>query len=279
MIPQTVLTVWRTHHAPWSSDNQVEQDLVISRALIELYSDEFIASSLAFRGGTALNKLFLPSMSRYSDDLDLVKVREEPIGQVMGRIKDVLSPWLGKPKYKQTEAMVTFYFSYPSEPPMDKPMKLKLEINTRENFTVFGYESRSFEIKSDWFSGKTDIRTFTLDELLGTKLRALYQRKKGRDLFDTWLCQSILTVDPERVVNSFLQYMSNSGVKVSRAEFEENFLKKLEDAAFRGDIRPLLRPGITYDVDEAARYMLDEIVSRLPGKPWKRPDTLSKDLI
>jgi predicted nucleotidyltransferase component of viral defense system len=68
MIPRTVLTVWREHHAPWAGDDQVEQDLVLSRALIELYSDELIADGLAFRGGTALNKLFLPSMSRYSED-------------------------------------------------------------------------------------------------------------------------------------------------------------------------------------------------------------------
>jgi len=211
-------------------------------------------------------------MSRYSEDIDLVKIRAEPIGQVMGRIKELLTPWLGKPKYKQTEAMVTFYFSYTAEPPMEKPMKLKQEINTRENFAVYGYENRPLEVTSEWFSGKADIRTFTLDELLGTKLRALYQRKKGRDLFDPWLCNSTLTVDPERIVNSFLHYMGNNNMKVSRAEFEENLLKKLKDAAFRGDIRPLLRPGITYDVEEAARFMLEEIVSRLPGKPWKRPD-------
>ncbi len=273
MIPRTVLTVWRTNYAPWPGDDQIEQDLIISRALVELYSDELIANSLAFRGGTALNKLFLPSMSRYSEDIDLVKVHSEPIGPVMGRIKDLLSPWLGKPKYKQTESMVTFYFSYIAEPPMAKPMKLKLEINTRESFTVYGYESRPLEVQSDWFSGKADIKTFALDELLGTKLRALYQRKKGRDLFDPWLCNSTLTVDPERVVNSFLQYMNNNGMKVSRAEFEENLLRKLEDRAFLSDIRPLLRPGLTYDANKAARFMLDEIVSLLPGKPWKRPDS------
>lgn len=71
-------------------------------------------------------------MSRYSEDIDLVTVRAEPIGQLMGKIKSVLSPWLGKPKYKQTESMVTFYFSYMAEPPMEKPMKVKLEINTRD---------------------------------------------------------------------------------------------------------------------------------------------------
>ncbi|MBK9622674.1 MAG: nucleotidyl transferase AbiEii/AbiGii toxin family protein [Candidatus Obscuribacter sp.] len=270
MIPRTVLTVWRTHHAPWPGDDQVEQDLVISRALVELYSDKLIGDSLAFRGGTALNKLFLPSMSRYSEDIDLVKVRAEPIGQVMGRIRELLTPWLGKPKYKQTESMVTLHFSYTAEPPLETPMKLKLEINTRENFAVYGYERRSLEVSSEWFSGKADIKTFALDELLGTKLRALYQRKKGRDLFDPWLCNSSLKVDPERVVNSFVQYMSHNNIKVSRAEFEENLLKKLADPSFRDDIRPLIRSGVTYDVDEAGRYVLDEIVSRLPGKPWKR---------
>lgn len=272
MIPRAVLTHWREYHAPWPGDDQVEQDLALSRTLVELFSDELIVGSLAFRGGTALNKLFLPSMSRYSEDIDLVKIRSEPIGPVMGRIKDILGPWLGKPKYKQTEAMVTFYFSYTAEPPMEKPMRLKLEINTRENFTVYGYETRPLEIKSDWFAGRADIRTFSLDELLGTKLRALYQRKKGRDLFDPWLCRSTLSVDPERVVHSFLQYMSHSGIKISRAEFEENLLKKLEDVAFRKDIVPLLRPGITYDFDAAATYMMEEIVRRLPGKSWKRPE-------
>ncbi|MGH2469017.1 MAG: nucleotidyl transferase AbiEii/AbiGii toxin family protein [Chloroflexota bacterium] len=39
-------------------------------------------------------------------------------------------------------------------------------------------------MKSPWFTGSADVPTFALEELLGTKLRALYQRRKGRDLFD-----------------------------------------------------------------------------------------------
>jgi predicted nucleotidyltransferase component of viral defense system len=274
MIPKTVLTVWREQHAPWASDDQVEQDLVLARALIDMYADELIADSLAFRGGTALNKLFLPAMSRYSEDIDLVQVRDEPIGEVMGRIRSALTPWLGKPRYKQAESRVTFYFSYLAEPPLEKTMRLKVEINTLESFNVYGYESRPFEITSGWFSGKAAIKTFTLDELLGTKLRALYQRKKGRDLFDLWFCNSTLTVNPERVVHSFLQYMNHQGLKVSRAEFEENLLRKIDDVAFRRDILPLLRPGVSYDFEEAAQFMMVEIISRLPGKPWKRPEDL-----
>ncbi len=186
-------------------------------------------------------------------------------------VRDAL-PWLGKPRYKQSEGRVTFYYSYLAERPLDKPMRLKLEINTVEAFTVYGYESRPFEVKSNWFSVEANITTFTLDELLSTKLRVLYQRKKGRDLFDPWLCKTLLDVDPSKVVHGFIRYMKRKGQKVSRAEFEENLLKKLSDAAFRDDILPLLRDELDYDFDKAAQYMLDEIVSKLPGKPWKRPE-------
>ena len=58
MIPKDFITEWR-EHAPWVADRQVEQDLVISRALVALFSSEAIAAGLAFRGGTALYKLHL----------------------------------------------------------------------------------------------------------------------------------------------------------------------------------------------------------------------------
>ncbi|HEY9683409.1 MAG TPA: nucleotidyl transferase AbiEii/AbiGii toxin family protein [Oculatellaceae cyanobacterium] len=269
MIPQSVLTYWRANHAPWSGDEQVEQDLIISRALVEMYSDELIADSLAFRGGTALNKLFLPTMSRYSEDIDLVQVRAEAIGQVMTRLRAALK-WLGTPQYKQAKEMVTLYYSYSTEPPLEKRMRLKIEINVVERFTVFGYEHRPLEIKSEWFSGKASVRSFTLEELLSTKLRALYQRKKGRDLFDPWMCKNLLEVDQNKVVTGFVEYMKHKDQKVSRAEFERHLFKKLQDAAFREDIHPLLREGVEYDFDSAARFMLDEVVSKLPGPPWKK---------
>ncbi|MBX9668533.1 MAG: nucleotidyl transferase AbiEii/AbiGii toxin family protein [Candidatus Obscuribacterales bacterium] len=151
-------------------------------------------------------------------------------------------------------------------------MRLKLEINTAEAFTVYGYEARPLEVKSDWFSGKAEINTFSLDELLGTKLRALYQRKKGRDLFDPWICKALLEVDQDRVVAAFMEYLKRKDQKISRAEFEQNFVKKLEDAAFREDILSLLREGVEYDFDAAAFFMLDEVFSKLPGNPWKRPE-------
>lgn len=54
MIPQYCIQEWRDH-APWNTDAMVEQDLIICRALVSIFNDEFLASRLAFRGGTALH--------------------------------------------------------------------------------------------------------------------------------------------------------------------------------------------------------------------------------
>ncbi len=156
-----------------------------------------------------------------------------------------------------------------SEGPTPLPMRLKIEINSREHFSVFDLAQRRFEVCSRWFSGMAPIQTYHLDELLGTKLRALYQRKKSRDLFDLWEARRSAVIDPGRVVSCFLRYLEEGGHRVSRAEFEANLAAKLADRMFTRDIEPLLAPRASWDIQEAARYARDELLARLPGEPWK----------
>ena len=86
MIPRTYITEWK-ENAQWPDNAQVEQDLIIERALIAIYQDEFLADQLAFRGGTALHKLWLQPQVRYSEDIDLVQVSPAPIGDVLSRFR------------------------------------------------------------------------------------------------------------------------------------------------------------------------------------------------
>lgn len=96
MIPRDYITQWRTE-APWVQDSQVEQDLVISRALVAIFTHPLLAKSLAFRGGTALYKLHIKPAARYSEDIDLVQVEAEPAGPVIEALRSVLNSWLGQP--------------------------------------------------------------------------------------------------------------------------------------------------------------------------------------
>lgn len=267
MIPRDHITHWRAE-APWVRDFQVEQDLVISRALVEIFSRPELHRALAFRGGTALYKLHLRPPARYSEDIDLVQTKAEAAGPMMEALRGVLDPWLGKPKWKQTEGRVTFNYRFDSEDAPPIPLKLKVETNTREHFSVYGLKEIPFSVLSPWFEGACKIQSYELDELLATKLRALYQRKAGRDLFDlaTALAKG---ADPERIVKAFLKYMEHEGHKITRAMFEENFALKMEDADFLADISPLLSAEYTWDPAAEAPIVSSQLIERIPGDPWK----------
>jgi len=169
LIDRAYITEWQ-QSAPWPQRYQVEQDLIICRALVEIFNHPLLAEQLAFRGGTALFKLHLPP-ARYSEDIDLVQVQAGPIGPVMDAIQEKLNSWLGIPKRKQSDGRVTLTYRLESEEGL--PLKLKVEINSREHFSVLGFDRRQFSVESRWFSGSTTILTYHLDELLGTKVRAL----------------------------------------------------------------------------------------------------------
>ena len=269
MIPRDYITEWRAN-APWVSDFQVEQDLVICRALVDIFTHPVLRDTLAFRGGTALYKLYLKPAARYSEDIDLVQVKAEPAGDMMGALRQALDPWLGKPQWKQTEGRVTFNYRFQSEDPTPIPLRLKVEVNTREHFTAHGFQHAPFAVSSRWFEGSCDITTYDLDELLGTKLRALYQRRKGRDLFDMATALSQGGVDPARIVAAFSRYMSEGGHRVTRAVLEENLAAKLEDKRFVSDIPPLLAADQDWNAAEAAALVMETLCPLLPGEPWKR---------
>lgn len=164
---------------------------------------------------------------------------------------------------------MSLLYRFESEDVPSIRLRLKIEINSREHFSELGFVRMPFRVDNSWFSGAAEVNTFAIDELLATKLRALYQRKKGRDLFDLWLALERDIIDPPRLLACFDRYMTEGGQTVSRAQFEANLHEKRTASLFRSDIEPLLRPGIGWDLDVAMDAVLDRIVAQLPGDPWK----------
>ncbi|WP_223810310.1 nucleotidyl transferase AbiEii/AbiGii toxin family protein [Psychroflexus gondwanensis] len=201
MIPKPHIAKWQDH-APWKQFYQVEQDLVISRALVEIFSDDFLKENLAFRGGTALHKLYLNPAPRYSEDIDLVQIKAGPIKPVMERLKEVIT-FFEEPRKTQVKghgAKALYRFTSEYE---EIRLRLKLEINCKEHFNVLDWVDFPFEVESEWFSGKAKIRTYNINELLGTKLRALYQRSKGRDLFDLDYSRLNIELNSNEIIHCF----------------------------------------------------------------------------
>jgi predicted nucleotidyltransferase component of viral defense system len=260
VIPKAFITDW-SRTVPWQTNEQVEQDLIISRALIAIFSDEFLQESLAFRGGTALNKLYLEPAPRYSEDIDLVQVHEGPIKPILSRIDEVITFFEEKRVVKVKANNNTLLYRFESEFPPKIRLRLKIEINCREHFNVLGWNSLPYSIQNDWFTGHCKITTYHLDELLGTKVRALYQRKKGRDLFDLYYVSQNKKIDFERVIHCYNEYMKFSvGQSPSKKEFLMNMSLKKESKQFASDMKGLIHPNFSYDPSEAFSWLEHSLI-------------------
>jgi predicted nucleotidyltransferase component of viral defense system len=273
MIPAQNIVAWG-NFVPWADPRQVEQDLIISRALVEIFSDPMLREALRFRGGTALNKLHFPAPQRYSEDIDLVRTSAGPIGPILDQLRAVFEPWLGPAQFQQSQVAPKLRFRAEAEG--GAPIRLKIEINTREIEAFDAPVALPLTVTNPWFTGTTPVSTFSREEMLATKLRALLQRDKGRDLYD--LAHALDTFPDrriDRILEIFARYLALSGQALSRAEAQERMFAKLANPRFLLDLRPLLPAAIADTLTEEStaesyRRVFTTLVDRLPGKAWSK---------
>ena len=262
MIPEFAVNEWSTI-SPWRENVQVEQDLLICRALVEIYKDEYLASHLAFRGGTALHKLYMHPQPRYSEDIDLVQINAEPIKETYIHLRQALA-FLGEPVVKQKKHNNTLLFRLQSDGLPSMPIHIKVEINCKEHFSVLPLVKVPFKVESMWYKGEAELLTYQLDELIGTKMRALYQRRKGRDLFDLYKALTTADLNIDNVLQAYNAYMDFVVEhKPTYKEFIINMADKMQDADFLGDTESMLRFGDTFDPQAAYEHVREKLIDKL----------------
>lgn len=263
MIPQAYIDEWKVQ-APWPSTAYIEQDLLISRTIVAIFTDEFLREHLAFRGGTALHKLYLQPAPRYSEDIDLVQVKSGPIGSIMQRLRKVVDFFEEPRKTKVGGHGAKAFYRFTTEYEQIRA-KVKVEINGKEHFNVLPWVDFPFRIENTWFTGEASVRTYDINELLGTKLRALYQRSKGRDLFDLDYAHRHLALDCTKIIHCFREYITFSTGKrpPSQAEFLLNLDEKENDPFFMSDMEAILRSEVAYDPKTALAWIKEDILSKL----------------
>ncbi len=231
MIPRDYITEWRAR-APWADNAQIEQDLVICRALVSIFSHPVLNDALAFRGGTAFYKLYLTPAARYSEDIDFVQVRAEPAGAVMDALREVLDPWLGKPQWKQTEGRVTFNYRFSSEDPTPLPLRLKVEVNTREHFTTHGLRRLPFAVAFPLVQRRRRHHHLRPRRTPWNQAPRPLSAPQGPRPVRYGDRARARCIDPARIVAAVRRYMDEGGHRVTRAEFEGNLAAKIEDKRF-----------------------------------------------
>lgn len=278
MIPSAFIQAWSAK-APWPDARQIEQDLIICRALCDLFNAPALKGKIAFRGGTAINKLLFTQPLRYSEDIDLVQTQAEPIGTTVDAIRDALS-WLGKCSRAQAGHSMHLVFKFTPEADPQATLRLKVEINTREHEPLFGIKPYPFAVDSEWYQGRTEIASFEPEEIFGTKLRALLQRRKNRDLFDLHHGLDQITLDLDKLIACFDHYLVLEGKPITRADAEKRMLEKLTRSLIE-DIAPLLPAGVRFNDDDAIQAferVWNELIARIKGDAWKLTDKALEEL-
>lgn len=258
MIPRAAIVEWGSA-VGWASDDQVEQDLLLARLIIEIATDAYLGEELVFRGGTCLHKLHTGQPYRYSEDLDYVRRTAGGIADLT-RATTAIGERLGMEVRTQIGRHPKIYLRAPLESG-EGTVRIKVEVNTFERSPARDLVRLPFSLDSSWYWGAADVLTFSLPELVATKIRALFQRSKGRDLFDLWLALARLGVTPADLVECFAPYRPEG---YTRARAEQNLRAKVPTLAFRNDLGPLVATWPEgYDVDTAAELVITDVLSRL----------------
>ena len=262
MIGREAIQVWHSK-APWVRWEHVEQDLVISRAIVAIFSDPFMSAELAWRGGTALHKLYLGPQSRYSEDIDLVRTGFGPVKPIIEHLDNAFA-WLPGRSFQQRRFGFRIRFKYESEIAPVQEMHLKVEANTFEHFSELPLEHLPFKVDNPWFSGSCNVTTYALEELIGTKLRAMFQRKKLRDLFDVEYALKNGDVDDSLILRCWRRYMSTNGhTPPTSREFVENMDGKMSMPDYIADIDSILRRDVSFDAQLAYRLVRERLIEKI----------------
>ncbi len=265
MIAQAYLNEW-VSRAPWPTQLQIEQDLLLSRLIVEIAGHELLGGELALRGGTCLNKLHLPEPLRYSEDLDYVRRTRSGIKPYLTALREVaLDTGLVEHGTTQSGQMVHIVFDAQATGGPGR-IRIKIETNIAETDSFLPRITLPYAVDSRWWSGEASVSTFEVEELMATKLRALYQRRKGRDLFDLWHVLNDLNLNQQLVVDGLAHYMGEG--LFNYREFCANLANKVENPDFAADLDQLIaEPPRRYSVSAAADLVMECVGSRLSGAP------------
>ncbi len=266
-------------HVPWPHQRQVEQDLLLCRAMAALFNDKFLRSQIAMRGGTLLHKVHLAPPSRYSEDIDLVLFGDRPEDHVAKAVRRVLKPEFGMPSDSiwdtirlavrntvKPSRVLRLTYSVPSVIEPGATLDIVVEANVTERSPHRAVVAIPFEFAFRDATVAAEVNGYDIHEMLGTKLRALFQRKRGRDLFDLYwaLTKATPAVQPAAVIESFQHYLQQEGAVAGRAEFLGILDGHLADRGFCSDMSPLLRTGLSYDPREAGEVVKTKLLGLLP---------------
>lgn len=220
MIPQAEIS--KTAFREGMSDKVIEKDYVITWILLAL-ADSDLKDSLAFKGGTALKKIYFPDY-RYSEDLDFTLTQQIANEKLLEKLNEVLATLAREQgfqfavpaeKIEERADSITAYVNFvgPLQARLDS-RSVKVDFTLSEKL-VFPIESK--EIHSPYGDAVSrSFPTYSLDEILVEKLCAIIGRTEPRDIYDVNYLFGINDIDFQRIPDAFREKAEFKNIDPSR---------------------------------------------------------------
>ena len=254
-ITETILRNWAD--AIGIGDTKLaEHDYRITHLIHAIYSNEFLAQRLLLKGGSAINKFYLGELSRLSVDLDFNHSGSKE--EVLEDAKEVRSSIIDTIKNHDSSYATNYDHSYEQTTVRAKynavageaVQPIKIEISHVERFPILGSLTKGLALDT---GESIKVGTYSLEELLATKLRALYDRLKARDVYDLYMAYDLLK-DKTALRKMFLYYFYRDR-KVFTPKI---FFKKLSENTYEDDVSGFIRPTVNFDLEEAKNEVIEK---------------------
>jgi len=206
------------------SDCTIEKDYVIDWVLLGL-ADSHLKDLLAFKGGTALKKIYFPDY-RYSEDIDFTLIDKYNVKNFVDGFKKVLLNLekevaltfnVSEEKIEKRKDSLTFYIEFVG-PLLAKLGKrnIKVDITFKEKIIFPLNERRIITVYSDSTGLKKSLKVYSLEEIVTEKLCALIGRTEPRDLYDLHFLLMINDIDFVAVKQGFSEKAESKSIDPKR---------------------------------------------------------------
>lgn len=177
----------------------IEKDYALSKVLQALAQIDSFNRHLLFKGGTALKKFYFPEW-RFSEDLDFtsqVKLKPKDIQSIFKQTVDQVGRLFGLSmrivEYSQyprsgddiVSAQLKLGYDGPLRKSSGQKNNVRVDIAFEEIIITEPVTRKLLSGYSDDI--ETELRLYSLEEIISEKLRSILQRGKSRDYYDVWL--------------------------------------------------------------------------------------------
>lgn len=208
-----------------TNKEHIEKDYFQELFLFELYKR---TNALAFKGGTALYKLY--KLPRFSEDLDFSLIdKNVDIEKVLKETAESLEGFSVKESKKTAGALLT---KISIKGRLTKYNTIRIDISL-DNPIIKGFEIKNYA--SDYVDvNPFSLRALSLAEILAEKVHAVFAREKARDLFDLFFLVKIAKIDRELI---------DEKLKPLNEKFDiKNFEKRISryENVWEGELKPFI---------------------------------------